>query len=579
MSETQSKKPGNVVQLVPQAGSRAATGQGPSGGQGRGAPPPKPPPRPPPSEAPPHEDRDDPGTPCDSPFGVEPYRQTDVGNATRLIHRFGKNIRWCAVMPHNGVLVWDGNRWTSDSKSTITAYTHAVARDLVDEVATMRGELARLQAMAAGSIPTPPALALTLKSSIGALEGRIKVAAKWAEQSEMSTRLKAMAEQALHQVAINFDELDADPMLLNTARGLVDLRAGELRAPVREDLITKIAGAKANHAAKCPTWIAFLTKIMGGDADPAGAAEMVGFLQRVIGYCLTGCTTEQCMFILHGAGSNGKSTFLDVIREVFGEYAMHARAQTFMQSQQTGGIPNDVAAFRGARLITSSEPKQGEPLDESLIKEMTGDAALTARFMRAEFFTFEPTFKVFLATNHLPKITGTDHGIWRRIRLIPFTVTIADDEKDPNLKKKLLAERDGILRWAVQGCGEWLNGDAATGAPPGLRPPDRVVQATKQYRNDMDVLADFLSERCVLGDGRTTTNSDLYNAFKAWCIDNGVNGGRPKSHKWLTVQMKAKKFQTDGRKDRAPRWEGIEVIEREPPPFGSGFGRGMRGEA
>ena len=518
------------------------------------------------------------------------YRHTDVGNATRFIDRHGRNFKWCAVLPNDGVLWWDGNRWIGDALKRTKKAAHAVARDILADLADTQAELARLQRMSSGDlIPDNP---LTLQPRIAAITAQIKPLQQWARQSEMSPTLNAMVAESLHQVAVQHAELDADHMMFNTRGGTLDLRNGEIHPCRREDNITKLAECRADGAAECPTWIAFLTKIMGGDRDPAGAAEMVAFLQRVAGYCLTGSIKEQCMFILYGNGANGKSTFLDTVRAVFGEYAQHARSQTFMKKDENA-IPVGVAALRGARLVTSSEPDQNAALDESLIKEMSGDNALTARFMRQDEFTFTPTFKVLLATNHLPRITGTDKGIWRRIRLIPFEVTIKDEEKIADLDQKLLAERDGILRWAIHGCGDWLFGELPSaahplGLPPGLRPPARVTAATAQYRTDMDVLGDFLAERCVVdtpaqveeGRRRTVTSNALYQAFKAWCLDNGIGGGRPKNSKWVLHQMKGKGFTlTVDSNERSPRWEGVDLIEQTPPPFGGYGHRPARGEA
>ena len=466
-----------------------------------------------------------------------PYRPSDVGNAARLVDRFGGDVRWCDTAQGEGWLVWDGKRWAPDSMRRVDAMSREVAADVVAYAADLQ-QRARAAAAAAGQTTTP-----AQQRALAQLRTEAKSWMLWARQSEMVSHLGAVAKVARTDVAISHEDLDADPWLLNTQNGIVDLRLDAQRPHEREARMTKLTGTELGNRYGCPTWIAFLTRIMGG------SEEMVSFIQRVVGYCLSGSTREQCLFILYGNGSNGKSTFLDTVRAVLGDYAMHARAETFVRDSR-GGIPNDIAALRGARLVTASEPEQGEQLDESLVKEMTGDAAITARFMRGEFFTFRPRFKVLLATNHRPVIRGTDHGIWRRIRLVPFTETIPDEEKDRELPTKLLAERDGILAWAVEGCLAWQR--------DGLAAPEAVVNATQDYREDMDILAEFLSEKCYrMG---TVKNQDLYAAFSAW---QQANGEKPRSHRWLTRTLQERGFVQSPSRINGRRWDGLSLREEE----------------
>lgn len=478
-----------------------------------------------------------PRRPSDSPMTIPPtnYRPTDIGNAARLVDRFGGDVRWCGSAQGEGFLVWDGMRWAPDTMRRVDHMTREVARDVVDYALELDTR-ARAAAQSTGGKPTP-----AQQAALNALREEAKTWKKWAKDSEMVGHLKASIVTARADVAIQHEALDADPWAVNTRTGIVDLRTGFPREHAREELHTKLTGAGVGEGA-CPTWLAFLTRIMGGDAD------MVAFLQRVLGYCLTGSTREQCLFILYGNGSNGKSTFLDTVRTVFGDYAQHSRAETFVRDRKSGGIPNDIAALRGARLVTASEPEQGAQLDESLIKEMTGDAAISARFMRQEFFTFTPTFKVLLATNHRPVIRGTDHGIWRRIRLVPFLETIRDDEKDRDLGKKLEAEADAILAWAIDGARLW--------AEHGLQEPAAVREATEDYRADMDVLADFISEKCVLHG--VSTNTELYKAFSEW---QQANGEKPRSHKWLTRALFDRGYKQDATRNYGRRWVGLSLRE------------------
>ena len=473
------------------------------------------------------------------------YRLTDVGNAERLVARFKNKVRWCTDMPGEGVLVYDGARWEPDRTRRSDKLAKAVAHDLVAEARTAHVEANEARARADAVDKADPGRAAAELAAKRAGAAALKLT-RWAEASEMGTRLREMVTMARSEVAVRQDELDADLWALNTQGGIVDLRTGEISPHHPDRLLTKVVGATAGaSSASAPTWLAFLSRIMGHDL------EMVAFLQRVLGYCLTGSTREQCLFVLHGSGSNGKSTFLDTVRTVLGDYAMHTRAETFVVKEGGGGIPNDVAALRGARVVTASEIKQGARLDESLIKEMTGDSAMTARFMRGEFFTFSPAWKMLWAVNHRPVIRGTDHGIWRRMRLIPFEEIITDAEKDPDLALKLQAERDGILAWMIEGCRAWQ--------AQGLAPPARVLLATKEYRDDMDILKDFLDELCDVRDGVSVGNTDLYKAFSEWASENGE---REKSQRWFSQALHDRGFRQDTSRNRGRRWSGLTLRPR-----------------
>ena len=277
---------------------------------------------------------------------------------------------------------------------------------------------------------------------------------------------------------------------------------------------------------------------------------MINFLQRAIGYALTGDTREQCLFILHGNGSNGKSTLLNAITAMFGEdYAINTPTETLM-ARKGEGVRNDIAALNGARLVTAIEAEKDQRLAESLVKGMTGSDKMTARFLYGEFFSFIPEFKLFLATNHKPQIKGTDNAIWRRIRLIPFIVTIDEGEKDKALPEKLLSELPGILNWAIEGCLQWQK--------EGLGVPEEVKAATDEYRVEMDVMEDYLSERCVRGKGFKELNKEVREDYKSWCSSASE---KPESPKAFTIQMNAHGFTT---KRSGPNgeyeWHGLKLI-------------------
>jgi putative DNA primase/helicase len=245
----------------------------------------------------------------------------------------------------------------------------------------------------------------------------------------------------------------------------------------------------------------------------AGRAELVDYWQRVLGYALTGDVGEQVLFFLHGAGSNGKTTLLNVVLALVGDYGKQAPPDLLLAKRGDGNHPTEIADLLGARVVTTVEVEDGRRLAESLVKQLTGGDRLKARFMRQDFFEFDARFKLFLAANHRPVIRGTDHAIWRRVRLIPFDVTIPPAERDRTLPEKLRAELPGILAWAVQGCLAWQR--------EGLGLPDAVASATQSYRAEMDTLADFLAERCVLTETATATSKALFAAYRAWCEETG----------------------------------------------------------
>jgi len=403
-------------------------------------------------------------------------RFTDLGNARRLVALHGRDLRFCH--PWGRWLIWTGRRWAEDETGEIMRRARDVPRALHAEAAECADSKAR-EALAA-----------------------------WALACESEARLRAMVSLARSEPGIPVlpGELDADPWVLNVTNGTVDLRSGELRPHRREDLITKMAGAGYDPGAVCPTWEAFLTRIMDGNEG------LIGFLRRAVGYTLTGDTREQCLFLLYGTGANGKSTFIETVRTVLGDYARQASFDTFLAGKQDA-TRNDVAALVGARFVAAVEASQGRRLAEVLVKLLTGGDTVTARFLYHEFFEFRPVFKLFLACNHKPIIRGTDNAVWRRIRLVPFTVTIPEEEQDRNLPAKLRAEAEGVLAWAVRGCLEWQR--------EGLKPPQEVMAATQAYREEMDPLAGFLGESCVMSPGVKAAASDLYRAYKAWCEKTG----------------------------------------------------------
>ena len=411
-----------------------------------------------------------------SPLANCPTTVGDVANAKRLVHLHGESIRHT---PERGWMVFDGKRWKADESGQLVEFAKDAANSIFREL---------------------PELA-------GADEAQ-KALFGWAMKSQRLERLRAMIELAKSEPGMpaKLDHFDADPWALNVENGTVDLRTGEIRPHHRENLHARIVPVHYDPAATCPAWERFLERVMP-DADTRA------YLRRAIGYSLTGRTDEQCLFFAYGTGSNGKSVFLKTVQAIAGEYAMPSRVETFAWKHSGGGIPNDIAALAGSRVVAVSEVDEGQRLNESLVKDMTGGDAITARFLNREFFSFIPRFKLWMQGNHKPHIRGTDNGIWRRIHLVPFFVTIPPEEKDPALFDKLMAEAPGILAWVVRGCLEWHR--------DGLKPPEAVKAATQAYREEMDVLGAFIEERCVMKPGISIRAKALYENYRVWCDESG----------------------------------------------------------
>ncbi|MDP9470657.1 MAG: phage/plasmid primase, P4 family [Chloroflexota bacterium] len=401
---------------------------------------------------------------------------TDMGNAERLRRRHGHDLRYCK--PWNSWLIWDGQRWAKDDAGHIVRLAKETVRAIYAEAADASDDEAR------------------------------KTIAKHALRSEGEARVRAAISLAESEPGIPTtpDQLDQHRWLLNVRNGTLDLRSGELRAHDRGDLLTQLAPLAYDPDASCPTFLAFLERIMAGNEG------LIRFLQRAIGYSLTGDTSERVLMILHGEGRNGKSTLLEVVRGILGGYAVRTPTETLL-AKRDSTIPNDIAKLKGARFVSASESDEGRRLDEAKIKDLTGGDTISARFMRGEWFDFLPEFKLWLGTNHKPVIRGTDRAIWDRIRLVPFAVRIPDEEQDKQLRVKLLTEAPGILAWAVRGCLDWQR--------DGLGEPQEVKTATAGYRAEMDVLGAFLEDCCIIASNAQCPAKDLYAAYQTWCEETG----------------------------------------------------------
>lgn len=449
------------------------------------------------------------------------YPTTDTGNAERFIYQHGQKFLYSAAL---GWMYFDGTRWTRDELGRVASWEKQTVRSIYAEANAADDDDER------------------------------KALSKWATKSESAATRKAMMENVIKDGprAIPAD-FDRDKMLLNVANGTLDLRTGELRPHFQGDRISKICGVRYDPRATCPMYLDSLGMIFNN------SDEVIRFIQRAIGYSLTGLTREQCLFIMHGSGANGKSLLLKIISALMGDYWKHAAASALMQ-KRGDAIPNDVAMLNGARLVTAIESNEGRKFDEATVKAATGDDPLTARFFRKEFFTFTPEFKIFLATNHKPQIVGTDDGIWRRIRMIPFNVRFWDGDKgetgpahlraDKSLGEKILAnELSGVLNWALAGCMEYLE--------CGLPSPEAVKGATNAYREEMDPVSQFIDECAVKDDELMVLKGDFHKAFSRWLKDCDAPSMTALS---LSLRMKEKGFLETRGTGGVRKWAGIALI-------------------
>ncbi|MFD7611008.1 phage/plasmid primase, P4 family [Streptomyces sp. NPDC059828] len=332
----------------------------------------------------------------------------------------------------------------------------------------------------------------------------------------MTTRIDALMTElrSVPLVHVDASEFDNRPDLLSFKNGTVDLRTGQLRPHDKRDMLTYQLDLNYDPEAPCDRWEQFVAEIF------PGGPELPAYFQRLIGYGITGDNSEQCFCVLWGKGANGKSVATDTLTAVFRSISRTTPFATF-EEKPSGGIPNDLAALRGSRLVMASEGESGKPMSESVLKRVTGKDEIAARFLRQEFFTFKPTFLLLLATNHKPKFKGQDEGLWRRVKLLPFTRWFAPGERDYSLDAKLMKEVEGIAAWAVRGAVEWYRG--------GLQDPEVIAKASDEYRRTSDALAGFFPgvlEQC--DDSHVMNGNDTFNHYLDWCEAENL----PEKERW-----------------------------------------------
>lgn len=477
---------------------------------------------------------------------------TDYGNARRFVEQHATDLRY---VPGWGWLVWDGQRWKRDADGETTRRAKQTVLTIFDEskAAHRLAEKAveALQAAVASGTATDADKERLTKERDARL-ALAKTLTDWAMKSQGEARIKAMislAESELEVIA-NVASFDADLFLLNVENGTLDLRTGQLRPHSRDDLLTKMAPVNFDPNAAAPLWDKFIKRIFQNDAD------LIGFVQRMLGYTLTGATTEQCFMFAHGNGANGKSTLFEVIQYLLGpDYARTLSSDALMARNTSGGIPNDLAALQGARLVVASEIEEGARWAESKLKDWTGGDILTARFLHKEFFDFKPQFKLCIFGNHKPVVRGLDEGIWRRVRLVPFEVTIPANERDRALVGKLREELPGILAWMVRGCIDWRR--------DGLGSAEKVALATDEYREENDIVGRFITECCIVKPGTSAPIDALYSSYVRWCGREGINA-RSKISLGKALSERAER---DGLQKKPSNgvnwWIGIGLLEKE----------------
>lgn len=447
------------------------------------------------------------------------FEQTDHGNAERLVYYYGERIKY--VEKWQIWLVWSGRVWERDpSNVRIMALAMRAKERIRDEIAAARAKF------------RPPLR-------------------RWLKQSGSRGRLEAMIglAKALPDMTVQHERLDQHPFLLNCRNGTVNLKTGSLREHQPADLLTKMIDVEYNPAAEAPRFVKFLKKVM-----PHRDVRL--FLQRFAGYCSTGDVGERMFVVLFGGGRNGKSVFLRVLQKALGPYATSAAPGLLMAKQQDAH-PAEIADLQGARLAVASEVRKGRVFDEEAVKRLTGNDTLKARFMRENFWEYDPTFKLLIAANHKPRVRDASDSFWDRIALVGFNVRIAKNKVDGTLQTKIVAgELQGVLAWIVRGCQMWQE--------KGLNPPETVQAATKSYRDSEDMIGQFLTERCELKPEEAdmkgspfTPTSLIMRAAKKWCIRN--------NHKYVFSEKDlAERLAEAGcvltRSKSARGWRGITLL-------------------
>ena len=444
-------------------------------------------------------------------FPIRSY--DDTGNADRFIDRYGNLYKYSYIA--NKFYIYDGMKWKIDDKGSI--------RKLIDEmIESIKNEK-------------------VLHSEDVTEEEAREVFQKFYKKTRGTQAKKNIMNELMHRRPATPDDFDRDDMLINVANGYIDLTSRELYKHDINKMFSQITNTDYTEKMQPAVWLDFLNDIFAGDQ------EVIRYIQKALGYSLTGSTREQIMFILFGKGRNGKSIFVEVISEILGDYSNNMQAKSLMV-KKNDNVNTDIARLSKARFVTSSEPNEGFRFDEGLIKQLTGGDKVTARFLYAEEFEYTPKFKIWVSTNHKPIIRGTDDGIWRRLVLIPFDVQIPEEKVDKDLKYKLLREAPAILNWMAEGAYMWMQ--------EGLEMPDKLKAAVQKYRNEMDTLGQFIEDCCKVDKYSSEKVSNLHQAYKTWSNDN-LTSTKVLGMKSFSQKME-ERFVKESRRD-ANYFIGIEI--------------------
>lgn len=407
-----------------------------------------------------------------------PRSWDDTGNADRFMDTFGKLVKYSYI--DKCWYCYNGGYWETDNEGKVAQYIDMTVDNMRNEKLHVSADVDPEKAKEAWD--------------------------KFLKKTRSNSSKKAILSEVQHRVPVLHGEFDQDKTLLNTSNGYVDLSSGILYEHDIKKMFSQQADVDYTDNIDCPEWSEFLDQIFDNDQ------ELIHYIQKAVGYSATGSIKEQVMFILYGNGRNGKSIFIDTISDILGTYAKSMQADSIMVRQNSSGANSDIARLESARLVTSSEPNEGVRLDEGLVKQLTGGDKVTARYLYGKEFEFKPQFKLWLATNHKPIIRGTDDGIWRRLMLIPFKVQIPTDKVDKDLKYKLQRESIGILNWIVEGALMWQR--------EGLNPPASVTNASRQYREEMDVISLFVDDCCEVSDSYRAPAGELFKKYQSWANEN-----------------------------------------------------------
>lgn len=490
-------------------------------------------------------DDDDGEPPSDRELAA--YDQNDTGNAERLIARYGANL---VYVDQNGWAAWDKRRFAyllGDAEAI--KLCHLTVAKIRDEVQALR-DLGPPPPSALEEAETDPtAQALMRAERIKGWEKSIAKFQAFAVTSGNAGKVAGMLDMARPYLSRPASAMDGNPWLLTVDNGTLDLSqkpetvAGmRVRTHRRADLITRLATVTFDPEARCPRFEAFITRILPDE-------EVRRFVQKLLGYCLSGSTAEQIFVIFYGTGRNGKSVLIDLTRKTFGDYAATVPVGVFLddRNKKADGPRPSLAKLPGVRLALMSEPDKGQALSEGLVKEVTGGEPLAVRKLNQDEFEFRPAFTPIMVTNHKPIIRGQDAGIWGRVVLVPFEVFIPPEERDPQLIDKLMEERPGFLNWLLDGL--WMFFEE------GLDPPEKIKAAVEEYQKDSDPIGDFLESEVITQPGEKTNVSEVYDRYEKWCQQNATD---PLTKKAFANKMKDKGFRTT--KISVNYWVGIKLL-------------------